>query len=301
MARFGIGVVASCLKRPDPAATVAAAKLVGVECLQVYNRRPEGVTARQWAETWLEAIRGSGVALASAVTGFAQEDYSSIAAIHRTGGLVPDPTAEANVERVFDALDFAQCLGVDLLTFHVGFIPEDVSDPVFGKLVERLGRCADAAAGRGVRIGLESGQETAGALRRFLAALGRDNVGCNFDPGNLILYGNQPPIDALAALSGCIFQVHAKDATWSEQPGVAWGREVPLGRGQVDFPRLLERLLADGFAGNLIIEREAGQEPLTDIAGAVGLLRTLRGDLDGSGRTSIASGRALRGRGKSLT
>ena len=90
---------------------------------------------------------------------------------------------------------------MDLLTFHAGFIPDDAGDPIFAKMADRLGRSADAATQRGVRIGLESGQESAAALKQFLAALDRPNVGCNFDPANMILYGRQQPIEAVDLLA----------------------------------------------------------------------------------------------------
>ena len=276
---FRIGVMAGGLKQPGPAAAADAARRVGAQCLCVSNGRPAGMSAAQWAAAWLDAAQAADIAIVSAVTGFPQEDYSSIAAIHRTGGLVPDEPAQANIANVRDAVEFARCLGVDLLTFHAGFIPEDAADPVFGKLRDRLARCADDAARLGVRIGLESGQESAAALKQFLDALGRPNVGVNFDPANMILYGRQNPIDAVAVLAGAekIFQVHAKDGTWSSQPGKEWGKEVPLGTGDVNFPKFLAALSASGFAGNLIIEREAGEQPLADIRAGVAFLRGLCG------------------------
>jgi sugar phosphate isomerase/epimerase len=275
--RLRIGVIASCLKQSTPAATVAVARQAGVECLCVSNRRPDGTSAAQWAKTWLDAARPAGIEIVSTVTGFPQEDYSSIAAIHRTGGLVPDEPAQANIANVRDAVEFTHGLGADLLTFHAGFIPESPADPVFGKLRDRLARCADDAAKLGVRIGLESGQESAVALKQFLDALGRPNVGVNFDPANMILYGRQNPIDAVAVLAGRIFQVHAKDGRWSSEPGREWGKEVPLGEGDVNFPKFMAALSSAGFTGTLIIEREAGSQPIDDIRAGTAFLQTLCG------------------------
>ena len=110
MARFRIGVMAGSLKERTPEATVAAARKVGAECLQVSDRRPVKLSIQHWADAWLKAVgeaKGGRIAIASAVTGFPQENYSSIEAIHRTGGLLPDELAEANVQRVIDAADFA--------------------------------------------------------------------------------------------------------------------------------------------------------------------------------------------------
>ncbi|MCG3180122.1 MAG: hypothetical protein BIFFINMI_02477 [Phycisphaerae bacterium] len=278
MAVFRIGVVGGCLKAgKDPRAIVAAAQQVGADGLQVQARPPAGVSLDDYVKAWRDALGGgTKVKAFSTVTGFAQEDYSSIAAIHRTGGLVPDDVAEANVRIVLDGVAFARALGVDLITFHAGFIPESPDDPVFGRLLDRLGCCADAAAADGVRIGLESGQESAAALVQFLKALGRDNVGCNFDPANMILYGRQDPLEAAPVLAPHIMQVHAKDGVWSDAPGVQWGQEVRLGEGDVQFARLVSRLRVLGYGGDLVIEREAGAQPLNDIGDGVRFLRSLQ-------------------------
>jgi len=51
--------------------------------------------------------------------------------------------------------------------------------------------------------------------------------------------------------------------------------EVPLGEGSVDFPEYLARLGATGYDGFLTVEREVGDDPVTDIVKAVEFLRTL--------------------------
>jgi len=71
----------------------------------------------------------------------------------------------------------------------------------------------------------------------------------------MILYGRaarpgtEDVLDAVDVLAGHIFQVHAKDATWSARPGLDWGQEVPAGRGAGGLPRFLARLAAVNFAG----------------------------------------------------
>ena len=69
---------------------------------------------------------------------------------------------------------------------------------------------------------------------RFLNDLSAPNVGINFDPANMILYGAGDPIAAVATLGRHIRHVHAKDATPSDRPGEKWGEEVPFGKGDVN-------------------------------------------------------------------
>jgi sugar phosphate isomerase/epimerase len=49
--------------------------------------------------------------------------------------------------------------------------------------------------------------------------------------------------------------------------------ELPLGNGSVDFPGWLKALEDIGYRGFLTIEREVGDDPYGDIAGAVEFLK----------------------------
>ena len=72
--------------------------------------------------------------------------------------------------------------------------------------------------------------------------------------------------------------VHCKDATWSAQPGVTWGNEVPLGQGEVGMDQYLRVLNEIGYTGPLTIEREIPEDPArqkVEIADAANLLTQL--------------------------
>ncbi len=100
----------------------------------------------------------------------------------------------------------------------------------------------------------------------------------------MILYGTGEPIEALKKVGKFVRSVHCKDATWSDQPGVTWGREVALGEGQVNFEAYLTALREIGYRGPLTIEREIPQEPerqKAEIGGAAKLLTDLRKKLIG--------------------
>ncbi|MCA9238874.1 MAG: sugar phosphate isomerase/epimerase, partial [Planctomycetales bacterium] len=100
-----------------------------------------------------------------------------------------------------------------------------------------------------------------------------------FDPANMILYGSGEPIEAVQKLGKFIRSVHCKDACWSDQPGVTWGRETPLGEGQVDFAGLLQTLDEIGYDGPLTFERELSQQPerqQAEVGAAVEVLNRLR-------------------------
>ena len=79
-------------------------------------------------------------------------------------------------------------------------------------------------------------------------------------------------IEALKKLGSRVKSVHCKDATWADQPGEAWGQEVPLGQGDVGIQTYLETLREIGYDGPLTIEREIPQDPerqKSEIGGAI--------------------------------
>ena len=82
-------------------------------------------------------------------------------------------------------------------------------------------------------------------------------------------------MDALDVFGRHVRNVHAKDGLYPTD-GMNLGREVPVGKGKVNFPRLLARLGELGFRGELIIEREiSGDQQIRDIRKTVGYLRRL--------------------------
>lgn len=216
-----------------------------------------------WTDA-LDRLQDADIEVVSGMVTCVGEDYSSIAAIERTGGVVPDETWPQTREQMAAAAPVAEALGLSLVTFHAGFIPHDAASPIRGKVADRLREAADLFGNAGCAIALETGQESADALQALLEdVLRRDDIGVNFDPANMILYGSGDPIAALRQLRPHVKQVHLKDATPSAQPGVAWGEEVAVGNGAVDWPAFFEAL--GSFDGDLCIEREAGTDRVADI------------------------------------
>jgi L-ribulose-5-phosphate 3-epimerase len=219
---------------------------------------------------YLKAIRAQRWTITSTMIDFPQEDYSTLDAIRRTGGVVPDDCWQRNHDLFVRAADITARLGVKYLSMHGGFIDEK-DQASAKKMHERIGVLADAAQERGVILLLETGQETAGELRRFLTRLEHNSVGVNFDPANMILYDKGNPIRAIRTLAPWIHHLHIKDALRTKQPGT-WGSEVPWGDGEVGMSEFLGVLEEIEFAGALAIEREAGDNRLGDIKQAIARL-----------------------------
>jgi L-ribulose-5-phosphate 3-epimerase len=217
----------------------------------------------KWAG-FAELSARRGVTSVSGMMGMIGEDYSTLDSIRRTGGVVPDGTWPGNWRNVQANADVAGSLGLKLVTFHAGFLPHEKSDPALPALLSRIRQIADLFAARGMAVGLETGQETADTMAAFLGQLDRPNVGVNFDPANLILYDKDEPVSALRKLAPWVRQCHVKDAVRTRVPGT-WGKEVPVGTGDVNWKGLLAVLAESSFSCPLCIEREAGDNRVGDI------------------------------------
>ena len=230
------------------------------------------------AAKWKAEADAANFTIVTVVAAYNGESYADIPTVQRTVGFIPRATRQEREERTRQISDFAAAIGVGGIACHVGFVPEDTTHPDYIAVCEMVRRVADYAATRGQTFALETGQEPAHVLQRFLKDVDRPNVGINFDPANMILYGTGDPIEALKVLGAQVLSVHAKDGDWppSDKPE-ALGMERPLGHGSVDIPVFVRTLKEVGFRGPLNIERETEnqEERISDIHKAVRLLNLL--------------------------
>ncbi len=143
------------------------------------------------------AISAAGFSLTSVAAVYAGEDYSNIEKVRTTVGLLPPATRLARLDDTKRTADFARALGAGNVSSHIGYIPEDRSDPEYANLVKALQLVCRHLEHQEQSFNLETGQETAEALKQFIADVDRANLGVNFDPANMIMYGTGDPIEAL--------------------------------------------------------------------------------------------------------
>ena len=257
-----LAVCSWSLRPTQPAELLAACECTGISRVQL-ALDPLRETAGVWGPI-AELARERGVTLVSGMFGTVGEDYTTLATIKRTGGVVPDATWETNWRNIQGIAEIAARLELKTVTFHAGFLPHEETDPAFAKLLARIEQIAALFAGHGIDLGFETGQETAATLAAFLRHLNRPNVGVNFDPANMLLYDKGDPLQALQTLGPWLKQCHVKDARRTRVPGT-WGEEVTVGTGEVDWPAFLRTLDTLGYRGDLCIEREAGEQRAADI------------------------------------
>lgn len=266
-----IGVCSWSLQPKDTADLVEQVKRVGLQHVQL-ALAPLLFLDDKRKHHELGILRESGIKLTGTMINYPGEDYSSIAVIRDTGGLVPERDFELRRKMTMEAGRLSIELGAKYMTTHVGFIPAS-NHPSYLGIVGKIRDVATALSDMGVELLMETGQERDTELLQFLNDLAVRNVHVNFDPANMILYGAGDPIEAIETLGRHIHHVHVKDGTLSDQPGVKWGEEVPFGTGQVGARRFLAALTRIGYHGPLAIEREAGNQRLEDVKVAIEALK----------------------------
>jgi sugar phosphate isomerase/epimerase len=267
-----LGVCSWSLRASSPADLIEKVRETGCRSVQIHLDPIRGLRWR--ADDLGSRCRAAGISLISGMMTTKGEDYTTLETIKATGGIRPDATWSENLRAAEGNAIMAQRLGLPLVTFHAGFLPHEAGDPVRGRMIERLRQIADVFAARGVRVAFETGQESAETLLDVLRELERPAVGVNFDPANMILYGMGDPIEALAKLAPRVAQIHVKDAMPTKAPGT-WGEEVRVGTGAVDWKQLFAVVRDRGLRVNCMIEREAGDDRVGDIAAARDVVRPL--------------------------
>lgn len=258
----------------DPERRLKQFKGLGIGNVQL-SRPAEKYLSGGKAGELKEAIQHSGLIVTTIFCGFEDEDYADIPTVRRTVGYVNPRTRAERVEKSKETSDLAKFLGIDRVAAHIGFIPEDPAEPLYVAVVEAVRKVADYCRGNGQRFALETGQETASVLLRFIHDVGRDNLTVNFDPANMIIYGSGEPISALRLVADYVDGVHCKDATWPTEEGQL-GCQVTLGRGDVAIEKFIKALKEIGYNGPLTVEREiAGEQQMKDIMEAIKLLKRL--------------------------
>jgi sugar phosphate isomerase/epimerase len=254
------------------------ARELGIPTIHLHAPHKTTRTEEQ-AKRFLAKLEEFGIAISVVFGGFEGESYADIPTVRKTIGLVPPETRPERTQEMKEIADFAGLLGVDAVALHVGFIPKDASDPLYPQVVDVTRQVCDHCKQNNQRLHLETGQESAEGLLRFIGEVNRDNLFVNFDPANMILYGSGEPIDALGKVGHLVRSVHCKDAKWAAKPGEEWGAEVPLGEGDVGMENFLRTLAEIGYDGPLTIEREIPEEPerqKAEIGQGVRLLNELK-------------------------
>lgn len=208
---------------------------------------------------------------------------------------------EGNPEKIEKSkriLDLALDLGCNIVTTHIGIVPEKGTD-IYAAMQEACEELSQYAISRGGHFAIETGPETAEHLKEFLDSLTGNGVAVNFDPANMVMVTGDDPVQGVYLLKDYIVHTHVKDGVklHDVDPREVYGMlgyepmshekiaematsgpfaEVPLGEGGVNFNAYFKALQDIGYTGYLTIEREVGDTPEVDIEKAVRFIKAYR-------------------------
>ena len=257
------------------------AREVGASGIQVYctkgDMAPENLVGEKRRE-FLRMVQGEGLTI-SALCGDLGKGFNK-----------PDLNPELIV-RSKRILDLALELETNIVTTHIGVVPEDAACPTYSIMQDACGELAAYADSLKAHFAIETGPEPALRLKNFLDTLHSTGVAVNLDPANLVMVTGDDPVKAVETLQRYIVHTHAKDGRklLDRNPEEIYGLvesemlkspafiELPLGEGDVPFPAYLAALEKIGFDGYLTIEREVGPDPKADILKAADFLRSIVG------------------------
>ena len=280
MYQFPIGVVVESFRKEIHEAIREAAAL-GLDGIQMYATRgdfaPESFTAERRREL-LSFAKSNGVRF-SAICG----DFGH--------GFMSAESNKIYVERSKRVVDLALEMETNIITTHIGVVPEDKNHERYKIMQEACASLAEYADRMNAHFAVETGPETSATLGDFLDSLGSCGVGVNLDPANLVMVTGDDPVKAVHRLKKYIVHTHAKDGVLlrrvdpeyiyrvipmpEDMERIDAFKETPLGEGGVDFAAYLKALEEIGYRGFLTIEREAGENPAKDIALAADYLRKI--------------------------
>lgn len=276
--KFPIGVIIDSF-RTDTASAVKKAAAVGAQGIQVYATRgemsPENLVGEKRSD-FKRLVADNGLVI-SALCG----DLG--------GGFGNRDENPERVEKSKRIIELAKELGTDVVTTHIGVVPQDSNHERYKIMQEACFELSRFADSLDAHFAIETGPETSAVLKGFLDSLGSTGVGVNLDPANLVMVTGDDPAGAVYNLRDYIVHTHAKDGKqlYYKDPEIVYGLvkdslvtgpsflEVPLGEGSVDWNKYLAALEDIGYKGFLTIEREVGDNPEKDIITAVDFLKNM--------------------------
>lgn len=277
-----IGVITDCFKLPLDESIKLAGKL-GFDGIQIY------ATTGEFSPEVLTTERKSEV------RSLLMENHLEISALCGDMGGYGFQIESDNTERIQKTkriIDLAEEFEVGVITTHIGVIPENKDNPRYSVMLDAMCKCGEYAADKKITLAIETGPEKASTLLSFLQDT-NGGIGVNLDPANFVMVTGQDPVEAVQVLGKYIVHTHAKDGVMLKQtdPEIIYDcfakggiealnvadyfLETPLGDGDVDYAKYINALRGIGYDGYLTIERETGENPISDIQKSLNTLRNI--------------------------
>lgn len=162
------------------------------------------------------------------------------------GAVLPasDSGLEASRKLLLHGLEQAKAFGSPLVRcLHAGdraHLPKLPMKENVDRMARLLKSVRPEFTGAGIKVAIENHKDLqAWEMREVIEAAGKDWVGSYLDTGNPVFVVEDPvvTVETLAPYALC---VHLRDSCVYEQSGGAMVQWVPLGEGNVNFPKIVE-------------------------------------------------------------
>ncbi|HIE43793.1 MAG TPA: sugar phosphate isomerase/epimerase, partial [Candidatus Omnitrophica bacterium] len=115
------------------------------------------------------------------------------------------------IARTKEIIDLALDLRVNVVTTHIGVIPEDRKDARYETLQSAMKELGEYGDKKEVNLAIETGPETPEILLEFIESLRVESIKVNYDPANLVMVTGVDPVKGVSTLGKYIVHTHAKD------------------------------------------------------------------------------------------
>lgn len=277
-----LGVITDCFKKSheEGIKLVAKLKLGGVQIYATTGEFSPNLSIKE-KDKYKKLLKENGL-IVSALCG----DMGGY-------GFEIEKDNRERIEKTKEIIDLAVEFNTNVVTTHIGVIPDDEEHPRFNVMLNALTECGRYAKEKGVTLAIETGPEKAKTLLSFLRKT-KGGVGVNLDPANFTMVTGQDAVEAVYVLKDYIVHTHLKDGIMIDENqdptevyhAFAVGgvdalnackgfKELPIGEGAVDWVNYIKALKEIGYNGFLTIERETGEDPFADIERAVTFIKNL--------------------------
>ncbi|MDQ0857612.1 sugar phosphate isomerase/epimerase [Bacillus sp. V2I10] len=286
-----IGVIVDSLRLPLYEGLVTAKKM-GADGVQIYAVEGEmapgnlSSVSRKKLKNQMESLDLEISALCGDLGGHGFQDHQQ---------------NQIKIEKSKRILDLAVELGTNIVTTHIGIIPEEQESRIYETMQKACEELGIYAKSMGAYFAIETGPEPSERLKAFLDSLCTNGVSVNFDPANMVMVTGDDPIEGVKLLKDYIVHTHVKDGERlkpvdsrdvygfmgyggsTDHEKIAemvtsgeYFRELPLGKGKVNFPKYFAALNEINYKGYLTIEREVNNNPINDISEAIAFIKKFR-------------------------
>lgn len=176
---------------------------------------------------------------------------------------VNEHTFPAQIDLLRRQIDAASELGVKIIRVFASHIHERyVDDYTFQRIISNMRKACPLLDNTGVKLAIENHfgvTSTVAAVLRILEGVNSSHIGVTFDPANFVVSG-EDPVAAAQKLSKNILHVHLKDCIHTGTGKWLGYEYVELGKGTLNYAKILATLKRNGYSGVLALEYERAED-----------------------------------------